>query len=381
MIESNETSAPVKTWLATPMEAAVKQSIERIRHAQDVVRIAVMPDVHLAGDVCVGTAMATSRLIYPSAVGGDVGCGMLAMAFSASADLLRDAGHAGAVLRLLGERIPAMRRNRARTLPLPAGLKSSDLSHRDLQAVAEEDGKLQLGTLGGGNHFVELQADDDGQLWVMIHSGSRAVGQAVKDHHLARASIVSAGMKALDSANPDGQAYLHDQDWARAFARANREAMAEQVAEVLKTVFKIEAQRASAIACDHNHVRPEEHSGQVLFVHRKGAMPADAGSAGVVPGSMGTLSYHVEGRGCAEALRSSAHGAGRLFSRHMARERFGRSDLRRQMQGVWFDPRLCEALREESPKSYKDIQAVMRAQRGLVKITRTLRPLLAYKGR
>jgi tRNA-splicing ligase RtcB (3'-phosphate/5'-hydroxy nucleic acid ligase) len=117
------------------------------------------------------------------------------------------------------------------------------------------------------------------------------------------------------------------------------------------------------------------------LVHRKGAMPAEIGSFGVVPGSMGTLSFHVEGRGCAESLLSSAHGAGRLLSRHAARERFNRADLRRQMQGVWFDPRLCEALREESPKSYKDVQGVMRAQRELVKITRTLRPLLVYKGR
>src|SRR6185295_6732414 len=117
---------------------------------------------------------------------------------------------------------------------------------------------------------------------------------------------------------------------------------------------------SSVIACDHNHVDREVHFGHSWLVHRKGAMPADAGAAGVIPGSMGTMSYHVEGRGCAEALRSSAHGAGRLFSRHAARERFGRSDLRQQMKDIWFDPRLTDALREESPKSYKDVRAVMR---------------------
>ena len=199
-------SAPVKKWLAMPMETSAYAAIERVRRAEDVVHVAVLPDVHIAGDVCVGTAMATKRLLYPSAVGGDIGC-------------------------------------------------------------------------------------------------------------------------------------------------------------------------------DHNHVRREEHFGESLYVHRKGAMCADAGLAGVVPGSMGTQSLHVEGRGCADSLRSGAHGAGRLLSRHAAREQFGRTNFRRQMQGVWFDPRLGDALREESPKAYKDVQSVMRAQRDLVKVTRTLRPLVVYKGR
>ena len=214
----------------------------------------------------------------------------------------------------------------------------------------------------------------------MIHSGSRAMGQAVKEHHVAKATIRSAGMMALDAETPDGQAYLHDQEWGRHFARANRQAMAGQVIDIMQSLFKVEPIEALTIACDHNHVSREEHLGQLLLVHRKGAMAADDGSPGVIPGSMGTLSYHVEGRGCAESLRSSAHGAGRLFSRSAAREQFNRTDLRRQMQGVWFDPRLSESLREESPKSYKDVRSVMRAQGELVKIVRTLRPLLVYKG-
>jgi tRNA-splicing ligase RtcB len=157
--------------------------------------------------------------------------------------------------------------------------------------------------------------------------------------------------------------------------------MAEQVVAAVKEVCGIDAVESTTIACDHNHVRAEEHFGQTLLVHRKGAMPADAGLAGVVPGSMGSMSYHVEGRGCAESLRSSAHGAGRLLSRGAARERFTRQDLRRQMGSVWFDPRISEALREESPKSYKDVRSVMRAQQDLVRVVRTLRPVLVYKGR
>jgi tRNA-splicing ligase RtcB len=382
MSEPKQTElAPVRQWLAMPMDADVRQVIERIRRADDVVRVAVMPDVHLAGEICVGVAMATRKLIYPSAVGGDIGCGMLAIAFDSSGEIVRDAAHAGAILRHLGERIPALRRNRSQKLAFPRTLDVRELSHSSLQSIAGGIGQLEFGTLGSGNHFVEFQADESDQLWLMIHSGSRAIGQAVKQHHVASATAKSASLALLDSDSTGGQAYLKDQEWARRFAAANRWAMARDAMEILGDLFKIDSDESMAIECDHNHVRREEHMGQLLFVHRKGAMPADAGSPGVVPGSMGTLSLHVEGRGCAESLRSSAHGAGRLYSRHAARQRFSRGDLRQQMQNVWFDLRLGEALREESPGSYKDIGSVMRAQSELVKITRTLRPLLVYKGR
>ena len=381
MSDHENAPAPVTSWLAMPIEPAAHLAIERVRRADDVVHIAIMPDVHLAGDVCVGTAMATRRLVYPSAVGGDIGCGMLAIGFDAEADVLRDARSAGELLRLLGERIPSHRRHRSRTLPQPADLAPTLLSHPSLISLAKNDGALQFGTLGGGNHFVEMQSDEDNRLWLMIHSGSRALGQAVKGHHVARASLRSASMMVLDADTLEGQEYLHDQDWACRYARANRLAMGQQVVEILRDVFGIEADSATTLECDHNHVRQEDHFGEKLFIHRKGAMPASRGLSGVVPGSMGTASYHVQGRGCVPSLCSSAHGAGRLFSRHAARERFGRQDLRRQMQGVWFDPRLVETLREESPKAYKDVRSVMRAQEELVKVTRTLRPLLVYKGR
>jgi tRNA-splicing ligase RtcB len=372
--------AVVKTWLAMPMEASARTAIERIRTAEDVVHIAVMPDVHLATDVCVGTAMATRRLVYPSAVGGDIGCGMFAIAFDAPADVVRNPQNAGTLLRLLRERIPSKRRHRRFAAMVPADLQPTDLSHLSLISAFKDDGHLQLGTLGGGNHFIELQADEADRLWLMIHSGSRGFGQLVKTHHLARATIRSAWMLALDTDTDDGRAYLNDQHWARRYAHANRAAMAGDVIDLLAQIARVPPIESSTIACDHNHVRQESHLGQTLLVHRKGAMPADAGLVGVVPGSMGTSSYHVEGKGCADALRSSAHGAGRLLSRHAARERFDRADFRQQMNGVWYDPRLIHALREESPRSYKDVRVVMRAQAELVKVTRTLHPLLVYKG-
>ena len=375
------TPAPVRTWLAMPMEDAAAKAIERVRRADDVTYVAVMPDVHLASDVCVGTATATRRLVYPSAVGGDIGCGMLAVAFDAESGIARDAACAGEILRHFTERIPTHRRSRRHAAPLPRHLSPNDLSHPSLASTLRDEAKLQLGTLGGGNHFVELQADEDDRLWFMIHSGSRAAGKAVKGHHLARTTLRSASMLALDTATDDGRASLRDQEWARAYAHANRLAMAAQVIGLLRDRFKIDPVESSLITCDHNHVQPEQHFGETLLVHRKGSMPADAGLPGVVPGSMGTASYHVEGRGCAESLRSSAHGAGRLLSRGAARERFTRQDLRRQMEHVWYDPRLADALREESPGSYKDVRSVMRAQADLVKVVRTLRPLLVYKGR
>lgn len=381
MNDANEPgAAPVKSWLVMPMETLARRAIERVRRALDVVHVAVMPDVHLAGDVCVGTAMATRRLIYPGAVGGDIGCGMLAIAFDAPADRIRDARSAGLLLRALGERIPFQRRGRQHVMPLPRELDIADLSHPALASIADGEGRLQLGTLGGGNHFIEMQADDEDRLWLMIHSGSRAIGQAVKSHHSSRATVRSSSMLTLDAQTGEGLSYLLDQEWARRYAAANRLAMRDQVVEILREQFKIQVLPASEIRCDHNHVQREEHFGQPLFVHRKGAMPAESGMPGVVPGSMGTLSYHVEGRGVADSLRSSAHGAGRVMARSAARERYKGSDLRQQMEGVWFDPRRGDSLREECPKSYKDVRSVMRAQQELVKTIRQLRPILVYKG-
>jgi tRNA-splicing ligase RtcB len=200
------------------------------------------------------------------------------------------------------------------------------------------------------------------------------MGQAVRAHHLARATIRSASMMSIDTDTDAGQAYLNDQDWVRRYASANRLAIGTAVIRLMSDVSKIEPVHSMTIGCDHNHVQREDHFGQTLLVHRKGAMPAGNGVAGVVPRSMGTFSYHVTGRGHPLSLESSAHGAGRLLSRNAARKRFARGDLFQQMKNIWFDPRQADSLREESPKSYKDIRSVMRAQADLVRIDRTLRP-------
>jgi tRNA-splicing ligase RtcB len=377
---NNASLAPIRSWLATPMDQHVSEAIDRLRHAPDVQRIAVMPDVHLAEDVCIGVVAATSHLIYPQAVGGDIGCGMLAVGLDVEAAALNDPRVAGQVLTELGRAVPARRRNRRAIVPQPEDVATDTLSDAGLEAVRRHAGAIEFATLGSGNHFIELQADEEDGLWLMVHSGSRALGQAIRDHHQARAQSVGHGLRALDANSDAGAAYLYDASCARRFADASRRAMAAEVGGVLARTLGAHVRWETVITTDHNHVSLESHGGRDLLVHRKGAMPARSDEHGVLPGSMGSLSFHVEGRGHEEALCSSAHGAGRALSRTAARGKVTERELHRQMEGIWYDYRLAAKLRDKAPSAYKDIRAVLRAQRELVKVTRTLRPVLSYKG-
>lgn len=372
--------APLRAWLTAPLAHEVALAIERLRRAPDVQRVAVMPDVHLAADVCVGVVVATSQLIYPQAVGGDIGCGVLAVAFDCAATALAEARTAARVLAALARALPARRRNRAALVAQPPDLHAMKLSAAPLEALRRSVGAIEFATLGSGNHFMELQADEGGRLWLMVHSGSRAIGPAVRDHHLEGAQRVGEGLRALDGVSPSGRAYLHDLAYARRFAAASRAAMAAEAATAVGPILGARLCWDTAISTDHNHVSRERHADQDLWVHRKGAMPAPLDASGVLPGSMGTASYHVRGRGHGDSLCSSAHGAGRALSRTAARAAISEHDLRRQMQAVWYDFRLAGKLRDEAPGAYKDVTAVLRAQRELVRVTRVLRPVLNHKG-
>ncbi len=377
---SDEPIAPMRSWLAGPMAADVSKAIERLRRAPDVQRVAVMPDVHLSADVCIGVAVATSSLIYPQAVGGDIGCGMLAVATDVDNTALDNPRTAGQVLNELSRAVPARRRNRRETVSQLGDLAGITLSHPGLDSVRQNDGALEFATLGSGNHFIEIQADEDARLWLMIHSGSRALGQAIRDHHLSHAGSVSNRLRALDAKSDAGAEYLHDASYARRYAEASRRAIAEALGGVLARTLGAHICWETIITTDHNHVTLETYGGHDFWVHRKGAMSARLGELGVLPGSMGSSSFHVEGRGEEAALCSSAHGAGRALSRTAARDKVSERELRRQMTGIWYDFRLTERLRDEAPSAYKDIRAVLRAQRELVKVMRTLRPVLNYKG-
>jgi len=370
---------PLHTWLVDPLQADVREAIERLRRATDVLHVAVMPDVHLGADVCIGVAIATTHLIYPQAVGGDIGCGILAVPFDVSADCLADSAVAGRLLAEISRAVPGRRWNRRAVPDLPGEIADVTLSHPQLESCWRRQGTLEFGTLGSGNHFAELQADGDNRLWLMVHSGSRALGPAIRDHHLQRAQAIGSGLRALDANSPQGLDYLHDAMLARSYAAANRRHIATSIGAIVTSTLNATLQWELAIMSDHNHVAPEVHFGRSLWVHRKGAMTAAEGEWGALPGSMGAVSFHVQGRGCPEALSSSAHGAGRLMSRTAARHQVSTRELQRQMTGIWYDHRLVEQLRDEAPSAYKDIRAVARAQRELVKIARVLRPLLNYK--
>ncbi|HEX6739856.1 MAG TPA: RtcB family protein [Vicinamibacteria bacterium] len=371
--------AAIRRWHEGPLPREVEVALERLARSDAVAHIAVLPDVHLSADVCVGTVVGTRRTLYPNAVGGDIGCGVAALAFDTEAARLEDDRTAAAVLARLYRAIPFLRHRRGGAPPLPAALEAQPLSTPRLEAKKAE-AALQLGTLGSGNHFVELQADEEGRLWLMLHSGSRGIGQAIRDHHLARGTAGRSGLRFLEAESAHGREYLDDLRWALAYAEASRGAMVAAVREVVEAVLGAGADQASFVSCHHNHVRRETHGGQALWVHRKGAISAAAGEPGLVPGSMGTRSVHVEGRGCAEALGSSAHGAGRRLSRSEARRALSPRDVLRELGPVRFDHRLAGRLRDEAPSAYKDIDQVLRAQAELVRIVRRLRPVLVFKG-
>lgn len=369
----------VQSWLAEPPAPEVREALARLGRGSDVARVAVMPDVHLSAEVCVGVALGTRSTLIPAAVGGDIGCGMAALAFDAPARRLDEAA-AARVLDGLYRAIPIMRHRRRTGSGLPAALAERELSQATLRATMAREAGLQYGTLGRGNHFLELQAGDDGRLWLMVHSGSRGMGQAIRQAHERRGTRDRAGLCGIPADSEAGRAYLHDLRWALDYAAANRSRMVEVAREVIERTLAVEADEPSAIECHHNFVRREEHEGQALWVHRKGAISAREGELGIIPGSMGAVSHHVRGRGCAAALCSSSHGAGRAMARSVARRKISTRRLHEQMRGIWFDHRLAERLREEAPGAYKDIGAVMRAQRALTRVQRTLRPLLVFKG-
>jgi len=372
-------TAVVRSWLALPLPRDVAAALERLAASDDVRRVAVMPDVHLAADVCVGTVVATGSTLYPNAVGGDIGCGVAAMAFDGEAAVLDDERAAARVLAGLYRAIPFARHGRKAGGRLPSDLAARPLSAPSLEARKSE-ASFQVGTLGSGNHFVELQTDEEGRLWLMLHSGSRGIGQAIRDHHLASCTTGRRGLRFLEAASPEGQAYLGDVGWALEYAEANRRALVDAVLDVVERALGVRGDESSRVSGNHNHVRRESHGGEDLWVHRKGAMSAARGEPGLLPGSMGTRSLHIEGRGCEEALSSSAHGAGRRLSRTDARRTLSARDVARELRRVFYDHRRAASLREEAPSAYKDVDDVLRAQHELVRVVRRLRPLLSFKG-
>ncbi|MBN1612635.1 MAG: RtcB family protein, partial [Polyangiaceae bacterium] len=233
---------------------------------------------------------------------------------------------------------------------------------------------------GCASGFLELQADEQGLLWLMVHTGSRGLGPALRQHYLKQAESVGGGLRVLQADSSAGQAYLNDHDAAVRYADASRRRILEDAAGLLGDLFKARADWDTLVSCTHNFVRREVYDGEELWIHRKGAISAGNGELGTIPGSMGAESFIVSGRGLEVALRSSSHGAGRTMSRGAARRRITVAKLERQMDGIWFDDRRTRLLVDEAPSAYKPIAVVMRAQNELTRIERRLRPVLNYKG-
>ena len=369
------------SWLVEPLDDAVRSVLQRLIRLEDVAHVAVMPDVHLAGEVCIGTVVGSREILYPHAVGGDIGCGMTAVSTSLEADRLRDAKVARRLFDGLKMLVPVLKHGTQTAVEkLPESLMDLSLSTPSLERQKHRDARLQLGTLGRGNHFLEFQEDDRGRLWVMVHTGSRSMGQLITRYHLKHATECSMGLKGIQAETESGRAYLNDVEWARRYAAENRAAILEAVAVLLDSQLEGTIIGDTLLTCDHNHVQSEVHQNTRLWIHRKGAVPACSRQPGIIPGSMGSASFHTLGKGCADSLCSSSHGAGRLLSRAQASRQISLRALYGQMKGVIFDDRLAVKLREEAPAAYRDIGKVMRAQRELTRVVRRLQPVLSYKG-
>jgi tRNA-splicing ligase RtcB len=374
-------SGKLYTWLVEPLGNDVRSALQRLIRLEDVAHVAVMPDVHLAGEVCIGTVVGSWEVLYPHAVGGDIGCGMVAVSTTLEADRLRNTKVARRLLDRLKMLVPVIKHGSQTAVEaLPEYLIDRPLSAPSLERQKHRDARIQLGSLGRGNHFLEFQEDDYGCVWVMVHTGSRSIGQLITRYHLKQATEGTTGLKGILAETKAGRSYLNDVAWARHYATENRAAILEAVAVLLDSMFEVTFIDNSLITCDHNHVQPEIHQDVRLWVHRKGAVPAGVGQPGIIPGSMGSVSFHTLGKGCSHSLCSSSHGAGRLLSRTQASHQISLKALYGQMKGVIFDGHLAARLREEAPAAYKNIGKVMRAQRNLTRVVRRLRPVLSYKG-
>lgn len=366
--------ATIERWLPGPIDRDMERSVARLLDTEGVRHVALMPDAHLADQVCVGTVVAADR-VFPDAVGGDIGCGMRAFGFDVDARALKPK-KARKILERLRAAVP-IRAHRADPPELPEHLRAPPVEGGVVASKLEREARWQLGTLGRGNHFLELQRDDAGQLWAMVHTGSRGIGPAIR----ARYRALADGERGLVGLEGElAERYVAEMEWARAWARESRACIEAALAALCARVLGANVEPGGRVDVDHNHVQRESHHGEALWVHRKGAMHAPDGALGVIPGSMGSPSFHVEGRGEPRALASCSHGAGRAMSRSEARRRISERKVLRQTEGVFYDRAMASQLREEAPGAYKDISKVMRAQRELTRVVRRLEPLLSYKG-
>jgi tRNA-splicing ligase RtcB len=384
-------SARLLSWASLIDEKTLAQAHTTARMPFIHPHLALMPDAHLGKGATVGSVIPTLGAIIPAAVGVDIGCGMIAVRTRFTRSDLE------------GRDLAELREQIERAIPLSAGrynrkvVATAEPRIAELEELAEKSGfdpatyagnwRLQLGTLGSGNHFIEVSVDELDRVWLFLHSGSRGVGNKIAGHHIAVAQrlarqwwieLPDPDLAYLVEGTPEFTRYIRELRWAQRFALLNREEMMDRVIRQVSEFLDTAVDEQERINCHHNFTESEKHYGKQVWVSRKGAIQADAGRPGLIPGSMGTASYVVEGLGDPQSLNSSPHGAGREYSRSAARRTFTHDQLREAMTGIEF--RDTDAFIDEIPQAYKPIDRVMADAAGLVSIRHTLRQLVNVKG-
>ena len=401
---------PIKAWVdGVPVEERAMQQVRNVASLPFVhSHVALMPDVHLGWGATVGSVIPTHRAIVPAAVGVDIGCGMMAVRTSLTAEDLPDnlAGLRSSIESAVphGRTHDGGKGDRGAWREVPADVVDAYAARRKrgrslderLKEILERTPKLrrqqakapvQLGTLGTGNHFIEVCLDEDGFVWSMLHSGSRGPGNAIGTHFIELAKkdmeryfirLPDQALAYLVEGTEHFNGYVRAVAWAQDYAAVNRAVMMERVFKALARATRRFERVDEAVNCHHNYVARETHFHTDVWVTRKGAVRARRGDLGIIPGSMGARSYIVRGKGNANAFHSCSHGAGRVMSRGEARRTFTLADHREATEGV--ECRKDSDVIDETPAAYKDIDAVMAAQRDLVEVVHTLKQVVCVKG-
>ncbi len=395
----------IRAWIrGVPLDPYAHRQVRSAAALPFIYRwIALMPDVHVGIGATVGSVIPTKGAIIPAAVGVDIGCGMMAQETTLRAEQLPD--DLKPIRLLIEGAVPQGDRGSPRHGHEKGGWINPDTHARqvwaqlakvheriaDKHAAALSDTRplQQLGSLGGGNHFIELCIDERGVVWVMLHSGSRGIGNRLGQYFIELArqdmqrheiNLPDRDLAYFNEGTRHFEDYFEAVDWAQSYARLNRELMMARILRALSQDAGLPAFQlgAQAVNCHHNYVAREEHFGERILVTRKGAVRAGAGELGIIPGSMGARSFIVRGKGNAEAFHSCSHGAGRAMSRGEAKQRFTLEDHAAATAGV--ECRKDAGVLDETPRAYKDIDAVMAAQRDLVEIVHTLKQVVCVKG-
>ena len=383
----------VLSWLPEEqIEDAARQQIENLAGMPFIFRhVGVMPDCHFGLGATVGSVIPTSRAIIPAAVGVDIGCGMIAAKTPLTRNDLPD--DLSDIRKAIEHQIPLSAGHYNRSIKKTARprieqleAKAAELERLDRYDNIARNWRKQLGSLGSGNHFIEIVLDEDGCVWAFLHSGSRGIGNRLATHHVGIAkklmekwyiTLPDPDLAYLVQDTPEFDDYLADLDWAQEFALLNREEMMERIIKILQHRCGDFAE-LERIQCHHNFTKREHHFGQNILVSRKGAIEAKAGQLGLIPGSMGTRSYVVRGKGSPASFNTAPHGAGRRMSRGQARKTFTMDDFDRDLAGI--EVNRSPAFLDELPGAYKDVDLVMEQSADLVEIVHTFRQIVNVKG-